>query len=82
MSDLLRGLSPADVIARDVVEASLEGGPAGLSAELRRGWVARSTSRVKIRYRSGHEHFERAATECSEDGPFVFRWADRTYLAE
>lgn len=67
----------------DVVDAILEGGPAHLPPELRVQRVARSRTKIKVSFYGGYEHFERDASgQPRTGGPVVFRWTDRTRIAE
>ncbi|WP_431943502.1 DUF5988 family protein [Micromonospora marina] len=79
----MKDVSQADPVARDaagVIDVVLEGGPAGLSADLRSRRVASAEKKIKILYYGGYEHFERGTAATVE--PVVFRWTGRTRIAE
>ena len=59
----------------DLVDVVLEGGPTSLPAERRRHRAASTDTVVKVAHCGGYEHFER-------DGSEVFRWIQRTHMAE
>lgn len=70
---------PLQTESADVVEATLEGGPASLPPSQRRLRIAPSTEVVKVPHLGGYEHFARA--ECAGQ-TLVFRWSARTRVAE
>jgi Family of unknown function (DUF5988) len=57
------------------VTVVLEGGPETLPAELRQHSVPATVAVLKVAHCGGYEHFER-------DGTDVFRWTQRTLVAE
>ena len=57
------------------VTVLLEGGPETIPAELRRHQAVSTSDIVKVAHCGGYEHFER-------DGSGVFRWTQRTRMAE
>ncbi|WP_018216006.1 DUF5988 family protein [Salinispora vitiensis] len=63
----------------DFVDVILEGGP-DLPGEWREQRVAPGDYKVKIAHNGGYEHFER--TEAYGRTPVVFRWTQRTRIAE
>ncbi|MCM4085072.1 DUF5988 family protein [Paractinoplanes hotanensis] len=65
-----------EVISERGQEVVLLGGPAELPAEARRVVVTPADDKVKIRFGSGYEHFERL------DGTADFTWTMRTKVAE
>jgi hypothetical protein len=70
--------------AVESVDAILEGGPRDLPAALRTTRTTADCQKIKIPYRGGYEHFVRDADLATyPDQPhLVFRWADRTAIAE
>ncbi|WP_174533000.1 DUF5988 family protein [Micromonospora chalcea] len=80
----MKDVSQADQVARDaagVIDVVLEGGPAGLPADLRSRQVSRAEKKIKILYYGGYEHFERGSAAATVE-PVVFRWTGRTRIAE
>jgi uncharacterized protein DUF5988 len=65
----------------DTIDAVLEGGPADLPASMRRRLAHRSDEKIKVRWGTGHEHFERTE-EANEASSKIFRWTGRTKIAE
>jgi hypothetical protein len=71
----------------ELVDAVLHGGPDDLPAELRRTRIPAHHHKIKVPYRAGYEHFERAAdtdhaTEDHDSRQLIFRWTGRTAIAE
>ncbi|MFN8075581.1 MAG: DUF5988 family protein [Kineosporiaceae bacterium] len=62
-----------------LVSAVLEGGPADLPLSTRLQRTPSDAAKLKIPFRGGWEHFERAA---GQSLPLVFRWVMRTRIAE
>ena len=58
-----------------VVTVLLEGGPETIPTELRRHQALSTADTVKVAHCGGYEHFQR-------DGSGVFRWTQRTRMAE
>lgn len=76
-------MSDATSCEEALVTAVLHGGPVDLPSSLRRCEVAADQRKIKISWLGGHEHFERDFEVAPEPGqPVVFRWADRTKVAE
>lgn len=70
-------------LAGAMVRAVLEGGPVGLPEASRHQRVATGQNMIKVLYRNGYEHFERAAGPTVTDGDVVaYRWVARTKVAE
>jgi hypothetical protein len=69
-------LSTADDLTIDAV---LDGGPTDLPASMRRCTVRPDDVKVKLRWGTGYEHFERTDETVDTN---VFRWTGRTKVAE
>jgi Family of unknown function (DUF5988) len=61
----------------DVVNVVLKGGPAELPAVLSIERSKLEDGKIKIESHGGYEHFE-----CSDQKLLVFRWTNRTKIAE
>ena len=70
-------------VADEWVTALLVGGPEMHGVERVRR-VPLSLERIKVEHYGGYEHFHRtgAAATTLAGGGFVYRWADRTRIAE
>jgi hypothetical protein len=73
---------PTGAPSLDAIDVALEGGPVDLPAELRQQRVASDSSKIKVRYYGGYEHFERVPAAVGDGGAAVFRWTGRTRIAE
>ncbi|GGM67704.1 hypothetical protein GCM10011608_61140 [Micromonospora sonchi] len=65
-------------------DAILIGGPSGLPESRRLCQVPDGTTKVKVGYLGGHEHFERTEERLSSTAGLarVYRWSMRTKVAE
>jgi hypothetical protein len=66
------------------VKVVLSGGPAELAMAERSVPLAELGRTLKVRHQAGYEHFVHAGEYQSIDGYYaaVFRWTDRTKIAE
>lgn len=74
-----------DVHSDGHFDVVLEGGPADLPTTMRGRSAPAGTSRIKVPYLGGYEHFERFEDHGPIDdaaGAVVFRWTMRTKIAE
>jgi Family of unknown function (DUF5988) len=63
---------------QSLVTADLQGGPPAFPEELRHPQVSPTDDKVKVRYNTGYEHFERdPGAETA-----VYRWSGHTRIAE
>lgn len=67
----------------DTIEAILQGGPTDIPHEARLCRAAPTQDKIKLPHRGGYEHFERVDEDSTAGAaPTVFRWTDRTKIAE
>jgi hypothetical protein len=73
---------PLPAATEHTIEASLLDGPRSLLDSRRRVRVAAGTEEIKVPHCGGYEHFVRTESRLPGDGPVIFRWSGRTYIAE
>ncbi|GID33231.1 DUF5988 family protein [Paractinoplanes brasiliensis] len=81
MSSLAEQPHPLVDDREKLIEVVLDGGPAGLPAELRTHRIPAGQEKVKVSYCGGYEHFERPEAE-TPAGPVTYYWTGRTRVAE
>jgi len=67
-----------------MVDVLLVGGPGDLpeTTRSRRIVAATAAEKIKVKHRSGYEHFVPPAESGGGTGPLVFRWVYSTKIAE
>jgi hypothetical protein len=68
----------------DLVQVTLEGGPADMAATVLVWRAAITDGCLKLEHLGGYEHFEQVASDDEPAGarPAMFRWRARTRIAE